>query len=269
MELRACYFDIDGTLLGKDHVIHPRVLQSIERLHQVGVAVGIATGRPWFAAKPIADMIGANAPCMSYSGALLTDPTSDEILSAHYLKQEDVEAVITLAREKGWHLELYDNKHYYVEQVTELAHIHAEYLHELPREHALTAIASSANILKVVMMFEGEPSEEDISLLATRTERTELAIAYGAAHPKIHFVNLTDTNARRTEALSAICTRLGCTQAEIMAFGDGEADIPFLAEVRWGVAMGNAKDIVKQAASYTAASVEDYGVARFLEEFLS
>ncbi len=53
-----------------------------------------------------------------------------------------------------------------------------------------------------------------------------------------------------------------------MAFGDGANDLDMMKEVGIGVAMSNGKEEIKEAADYIAASNDEDGVARFLEEYV-
>ena len=52
-----------------------------------------------------------------------------------------------------------------------------------------------------------------------------------------------------------------------MAFGDGENDIAMLEYVGIGVAMGNGKEAVKEAADYVTDTVENHGIEKALKHF--
>ena len=52
-----------------------------------------------------------------------------------------------------------------------------------------------------------------------------------------------------------------------MSFGDGGNDISMLRHAAIGVAMGNAKEEVKQVADYVTASIDDDGIAKALKHF--
>lgn len=57
------------------------------------------------------------------------------------------------------------------------------------------------------------------------------------------------------------------TAYRTFAFGDSENDLPMMRVVDYPVAMGNALDSVKQAASYVTASVQEDGVPAALRHF--
>ena len=58
----------------------------------------------------------------------------------------------------------------------------------------------------------------------------------------------------------------GFSKEEAIAFGDGENDIAMLEAVGTGIAMGNAKDAVKERADLTCKSVEEDGIYEYCLE---
>lgn len=52
---------------------------------------------------------------------------------------------------------------------------------------------------------------------------------------------------------------------DTVAFGDGENDIEMLELVGYGVAVDNAKDLLKRVAKYGTKTNDEYGVASILE----
>jgi Cof subfamily protein (haloacid dehalogenase superfamily) len=267
---RACYFDLDGTLVDSSGSIHPLVQDSIQWLHDAGILVGIATGRPWFATQSIAELLKVSAPCLSFSGALINEPNIWTPLYSKGLEEQQVCEIIHYCREKEWYLELYDSETYYSENHTALSSIHAEYL-QISAEviDFDTLVRGDREYLKAVVIFEAKPPESELLELSKRIPTIEMSIAQGASHPNIYFLNLTHLSAGRLPGLEQICRALDCTPRDIMAFGDSSSDVPFLSSVEWGIAMGNASDEVKSAARYTISSVEEQGIYRFLHEFLS
>ena len=61
---------------------------------------------------------------------------------------------------------------------------------------------------------------------------------------------------------------LGVTAADVVAFGDGGNDIEMLQWAGTGVAMGNARPQVQAAANHVTTTVEQGGIAAFLQPLL-
>ena len=58
----------------------------------------------------------------------------------------------------------------------------------------------------------------------------------------------------------------GFSKEEVIAFGDGENDIEMLEAAGTGIAMGNAKDAVKERADLICKSVEEDGIYEYFLE---
>ena len=86
-------------------------------------------------------------------------------------------------------------------------------------------------------------------------------IGHGAAHPDLNFVNVTSLECSPERALQVLLDFAGCKTQDLVAFGDGDTDIPVLKAAGLGIAMGNARRSVKDAADYVTKSVEENGVA--------
>lgn len=58
----------------------------------------------------------------------------------------------------------------------------------------------------------------------------------------------------------------GFSKEEAIAFGDGENDIEMLEAAGTGIAMGNAKDAVKERADLICKSAEEDGIYEYCLE---
>lgn len=258
---KLAFFDVDGTLLGKNFTIHPAVLEEISRLRESGVAIALATGRSGFAAEPIIQQIGANFPCMLQSGSQIWDPLEKKSIFTAALRISTLENLREIARQRRVTIEYYTLDGYFVEVDSPLTKIHAAYTGRHPQVQDWDQIRAEAEILRVIFDVDQpqliDQLRQDLALIP----EVKIGIGFGANHPELTFINVTDERGSRDKALDLLTARLGISDREVISFGDAEADIPFLKRAGFGVAMGNASETVKQAARYVTASVEDAGVA--------
>ena len=70
------------------------------------------------------------------------------------------------------------------------------------------------------------------------------------------------------QGIRDICKVLGIRAEQVISFGDAENDIPMIREAGMGVAMGNAAEVVKQAADMVTLSNNEDGIAAALEKLL-
>ena len=63
--------DVDGTLTDtpKDHSLHPRVCEAVQKAMANGVIFSIASGRPYAAVRPYVELLGANGPTICSNGS--------------------------------------------------------------------------------------------------------------------------------------------------------------------------------------------------------
>ncbi|MDN6530324.1 MAG: HAD family hydrolase, partial [Brevibacterium sp.] len=81
-------------------------------------------------------------------------------------------------------------------------------------------------------------------------------------------VELAPMGVTKAKTLESLCEHLGVARDQVMAFGDMPNDIEMLTWAGHGVAMGNALDSVKGIAAAVTETVDDDGVARYLNAVL-
>ena len=81
------------------------------------------------------------------------------------------------------------------------------------------------------------------------------------------FADVIPAGVGKDVGISRVVNYLGIRLDDTMAFGDGGNDISMLHHVGTGVAMGDAPQMVKEAADYVTASADEDGIALALEHF--
>jgi Cof subfamily protein (haloacid dehalogenase superfamily) len=81
-------------------------------------------------------------------------------------------------------------------------------------------------------------------------------------------LTLTAAQANKGAALSVACADMGISSADVISFGDAEADIEMFKLSGASVAMGQASDLVKSFATTVTISNDDDGVALAIEGLL-
>ena len=91
-------------------------------------------------------------------------------------------------------------------------------------------------------------------------ERIYQATSWGA------FVEMVHPTVNKAKALERVSEHYGIAREEVMAIGDGVNDIEMISWAGTGVAMGNAKEIVKASADIIAPSNTEDGAAQIVEQ---
>jgi Cof subfamily protein (haloacid dehalogenase superfamily) len=251
--IRLVAFDLEN-------VIHPPVRHAIQLALKKGVIITLATGRPFSFTQPVAAELGLGAPLICYQGGVIQQMDGQVLRNISFSAQA-LEAPVALARQRGWQCYVEVDGFLYLDGGMDydqaLFDIHAGPSCPVPD---LTAIEPPPNQFSVYL-----PTGVNAEHVG------ELMAAFGSAatvmRTHANFINAIPAGVSKGAALAWLAERLGIAQPAVMAVGDSDNDASM---VRWagvGVAMGNARPSVLEAADWVAPSLEEHGAAAALERF--
>ena len=217
--------DLDGTVIGADAQVRNCVWEAVNRGREAGMKVSICTGRPAFGvAQRIAEKIGPDNPHVFQSGAHIGYPDG-RTLEVTALREDDILALIRLARETGALLELYTPSELFVGKRTDLAERHAKLLGVTSIVRDLENVARNEPVVRAQWV---TPWGDHEPLLEGTPEGISTATATSPALPGIAFVNLTRSGTSKASAVKLVAKHLRVPLKDIMAVGDSENDVPML-----------------------------------------
>ena len=264
--------DVDGTLLNSQERVLPRVRDAVVSAVRAGTEVALATGRPHRWIYPVLDQLPIRPVCVTANGAVLYDSANDRVLHSHALQPETMGEVLDLAR-KAFHdvggvavgcervgLSAFDPEE-------EMFVISPDYLHTweaqgygiLP-EHEVIGEPAVKMLLRNEFLSAPEMFELLAPLIAPDVAHLTFSMNEGLLEVAAPGVN-------KSRGVAALAELHAIGQAEVIAFGDMPNDIEMLSWAGTGVAMGNARDSVKEAADLTTATNDEAGVAQILERW--
>jgi Cof subfamily protein (haloacid dehalogenase superfamily) len=255
--------DLDDTLLGPDHLISTRNANAIRALLEQGVTCVIASGRMHEATTRFADQLGLESPIISYNGAMVKRPHSGEVWRHVRLDAAPAAEVIAFCAEHGHHLNLYLDDHLYVAARTDWA------------EFYLRQTGSPMEVVGDLRRFAGsrptkliliDAPEVTDGLLPVFRERFGSGVYITKTNPE--YLEFMNPEASKGAALEMVANRLGIARERVIAFGDGNNDIPMLKWAGRGVAMGTAKEHVRAIADDVAPPYDEDGLGIFIERML-
>nr|AJW29257.1 Hydrolase (HAD superfamily) [Sphingomonas sp. NS2] len=111
---------------------------------------------------------------------------------------------------------------------------------------------------------------DDHDLLRELEERAKAMVGEQAAvvRSQPYYLDVTHNLANKGDGITALARAFGVELAQVAALGDMPNDVPMFARVGFAVAMGQAPASVRTAASATAASNEEDGVADAVHRFV-
>lgn len=270
MEIRLIALDMDGTLLGGDHIhVSARNIEALRRAAGLGVKIAIASGRNLTLIEDAAADIGVVDYAIAANGAALTDWRTGEYLRHIGIPETQWRAILAALRARDIPVEVYaDGKTY----VTRADLLGAEQL-GFPQEFA-DHYATKAELVDDVMAVTGKTVEKFHVFYVPPEKRQDLMEGLATAGPvcltnaEPQNLEVTAPGADKGEALAFLCGRLGIHAGEVMAFGDGDNDLSMLTWAGRSYAMGNASPNAKAAAVYLTGPNTEDGVAQAIERDL-
>jgi Cof subfamily protein (haloacid dehalogenase superfamily) len=257
-------FDLDGTLLGEELLLRPRVLAAVSKMLERGVQGCIVTGRMYRAALPFVRQLQFTAPVVCYQGAAVVDPETDDVLQDVPLPNAEALGLERYARDNGLHIQLYANDRYYCEQRNQYVALYAKISGVEPViVPSLRKQFETWDATKAVIIAEPEVVLEHLprvkQLCGDRAYVTR-SIAY--------FLEVMNSKVNKGKSLEVVARYLDIPISEVMAIGDSWNDAPLLQAAGFGVAMGSAPPELREVADAVVSDVENDGVAEAIERFV-
>lgn len=285
MPYRLIALDLDGTLLSpgpRGPWVSPRTHKALQQARAAGVHVVVATGRSVQSAGQWSERVGGG-PYVCCNGAALIGADGQPI-QFRMVPKEPLCHLIKIADEAGALVECYtpdgitlDKPLHqvgsYIRWIRETAPLWKAFigLVRMWRTNRVRIVRSMSKwaqnqakppVLKVMIV--GEPAH--LPALRERIERECPSLTISSSGKD----NLEVTAAGVTKAsgLRALGDHLKVPASGMIAFGDSFNDLEMLQFVGLGVAMGNAREPIKQAAKRVTAPNDQDGIALVVEELI-
>ncbi|MCD6576680.1 MAG: HAD family hydrolase [Anaerolineaceae bacterium] len=265
-DYKLIVFDVDGTLVGKDHVLDPFTKEVLFRLREGGFPFTLATGKNLPGTKPLADELEIELPLVLINGGML-QTRHEEMLSKKTLPLDATRQVIEICEARGKDLVIYIDNGIYVKAMNE--NIFPVYnnvvsgLFEIDTWDAITNQLADANKCLVVDSFV----RKNLIEMGKVFEKT-LKGRVDILHSSTYLVEVMPKGVTKATGIRMLADRMEIPMGAVMAFGDFNNDAEMLAEVGLGVAVENASSRAKEAADLVIGSVEEHGPAEFLRELI-
>ena len=272
MSIKLVALDLDGTTLNDDRVISERNREAMARASAQGVNIVIATGRPLGALpQDVFDVEGIRYALTS-NGASITDIRENRTFYENCLSSTAVEAAVDLLQRHDYVLETFVRgiayiEEWYYEEVKRTGQCfrNAEYIlaTRKPVEDIYAFMLENREHLENINVnFEDLSEKPGMHEKLLRLPETTITSSFD------HNLEIGGETTSKAEALRQMGRLLGIDREEMMAVGDSPNDMAMLKEAGMPVAVGNAKDEVKDIAAYVAPTNHEDGVADAIERYV-
>lgn len=267
--------DMDGTLLRDDKTIADVDVDAIRGAAARGIAVTIATGRLTTGTLPTARQLGLVTPLVCADGGLLIDPASGTVLDRRCIPTARAEAALAA-------LVAHDLIPYvFLDEA-----IHCDAGGEAHRAivdtwstdlvvHPSLGAANTWQRPEGVALTVGIGARADVERASEHLQAAHAdgldTVHFGMRGMTLWAVRSLPRGCDKGEMLGRLALQMGLTPDRVAAVGDWFNDLGMFAYAGRSFAMGQAPDVVKEAASdrMRATSAAGGGVAEAIAALLA
>lgn len=251
-DCKIVFFDIDGTLLNSNHEVPESTKRAVRALQDRGIETVIATGRTPMNYGHIREQLGIHS-YISLNGNYVV--REGEVLSSVTIETSVMEQLNVLTKQCG---------HAIGWVGTEQIGLHNDHpmVRPLLEQYKMDLPLINSNFYLEHDIYQGMlfcPEDEIQPYLDS-----DIDLQFIRFDP--YLCDVIHRSSNKFAGISHYLKAAGIEADQCMAFGDGLNDIEMLQGVGFGVAMGQAKAEVKQAASYITRSVDEDGIETALRE---
>lgn len=264
MNIKLLALDLDDTLLDENSRISDVNRAAIQRAAKEGILVTLATGRMFCSALPYARQLQIDLPLITYHGALIRTADSRETLLHIPVPLDLAREAAAIAEEKGLHINVYINDRLYVAEENEFSRYYQSIAGvEVEAVGRISTFLREAPTKITIINREGTLLKLRDSLL----QRFGSSLAINLSKPD--FLEITDRSATKGRALQFLAEMHRIPREQVAAIGDSYNDLDMLQYAGIGVAVANARQEIKEAASIVTESNLNNGVAVFINDYLA
>ncbi|GGD75324.1 Cof-type HAD-IIB family hydrolase [Paenibacillus nasutitermitis] len=245
-KIKLIALDMDGTLLNEMQEISSENQQWIHKALDAGITVCFATGRGFQSALPYAEQLKLDTPMITVNGGEIWR-------RPHVLHKRTLMPAATIRR-----------------------------LHELALQHkeswfwayAVEGIFNKEQWIEPADNYDSKHwlkfgyFSEDAQMLARIYKEFSTWGGMEITNSSTTNWELNPEGVTKASALRELCSVLGIEMSQVAAMGDSLNDIAMIREAGLGVAMGNAQEVVKEAADAVTVTNNEHAVAHLIRDFV-
>ncbi len=264
--IKLVVLDLDGTALQDDGSLSDALVGSVRQARAQGVQIMLATGRMLRSAVPYwTELQLGSGPLIAYNGSMVAEMPTEALWFAWHLNDEVARYVVTEALKADILTQVYVGEELWLSRADERAQ------HYIDVNHIPGEAKASRDLLRwpeppIKILLQDDPVRLDWFRAAISPE--VLGLQGRIFKSQADYLEIVPEGVGKGPALERVARKLGLRPEEIMAIGDAENDVDMLRYAGTGVAMGQAPDLVKQAADFVTATVSEEGAAQAIRRFV-
>ena len=279
MTIKLIALDLDGTLLTSEKTIDPLTKEKLQEAMKLRVHIVIAPGRDkggiTFVSEPLG-LENGNHYVAGVNGQIIYDFKRKEYTVDDVFDGNDARHIMKVAKKYNFEAISccgYDHYDYISRRLRFMKKLNSM-LHGKPMDYGFNQgkirfitihdenFEITQDINKFVLIQTASFFKKYLPVIKEELEDYDI-VKVGEA-----WIEVMPKGVSKGSALSKIGEKEGISSDEMMAFGDAENDLSMFAHVKYGIAMGNAMDSLKQIAYDVTDTNDNMGIAKALDKYV-
>lgn len=255
--------DIDGTLVTPDKQVTPRARAAVDALRAARARFTLVSSRPPRGMAAIAAAVDGDQPFAAFNGGAIVTPSLHPLRRVSLAPDAALRVLAALAAHdvSAW---VFDGADWVI---TDPNGPHVE--HEARTVgFAPTVVPRFDGRLEAVGKIVGASDDAPRLAAAEEAVRQALGADGHASLSQTYYLDITPPGADKGSAVLALCELLGADPKRTAVLGDMANDVAMFGVAGLSVAMGQAPEAVKAAATCVTTANTEEGFARAVEEIL-
>ena len=259
-DIKFIAMDLDGTILNKDFRMSPRIVETMIDMKRHGKKLIAATGRVLPSAIQHTAAFGGADGYVCSNGADIYSADM-RMIAKYHIEDAIARRLVDFARTVPSY------SHAFVGDVWNYER-DSPYVSLYVRRSGLQGQKVDFDSFQELSFTKFAFMDDRPKIAAIRARLSELlGDSVEMSYSDDFILEIVAAGVDKGAGLAACLERLGGSLSQTIAFGDAGNDESMLLEAAIGVAVANAPEELKLKVGRTAPSVDDDGVATFLEQF--
>ena len=265
MAYKMICLDLDGTLLDKESKLNNTDINTLRKCLEKGIYVYIVTGRPYFFARYIANLISKDVRVIASNGGCYE--LNDEIVERH-IDKEVLDEIIDTLVEDDMHAFYKNKEEIYTLEDPDPRFIYDSYndIEGFPHTKSYNSLSveelkEKAQAVDKILVYNMDPEV----LISSRAKTTAIKGTVVSSYSNISF-DVNSSGTTKGAIIEVVAKELNISTDEIIAYGDGENDIPMFKVCGHKVAMENGHEELKKLADEITLDYIHAGVSHSLKQ---
>lgn len=274
--VRLLIADVDGTLVTREKVLTERARDVVCRMRIARIEFAITSGRPPRGMQMLIEPLALTTPIAAFNGGMFINPDLS-VIEQRVLQADVIEPAMKTMKDYGLDTWIYRGTDWFVRE-RHGPHVDREEWTVkfsptvVPNFDGLTndvaKLVGVSDDLEAVCKCERAVQDQFASKVHTKQSNPKRETLVSAARSQPYYLDVTHPEANKGYVVLRLSKMLGIPTDQIATIGDMPNDIAMFEKSGVSIAMGQANDEVKSAATYSTTSSEEEGFAIAVERYV-